>query len=164
MRLFIFLIAVILFSCQQQAGTASAAIDNKKIETEIQAVVEQIFDAAAHVDSTKLYEVFALDDPAFTYMEITGVFYDVAAYKKMVRDFYGPLKSEILKKGTEKFIFLNENNVLWSYSGGLTATYKDGKQEVYDPFGMTMLFKKINDKWKVVLLQESTQAPQVTNQ
>jgi ketosteroid isomerase-like protein len=97
-------------------------------------------------------------------MEITGVFYDVAAYRKMVRDFYGPLKSEILKNGTEKFTFLNENNVLWSYSGALTATYKDGKQEVYDPFGMTMLFKKANDKWKVVFLQESTQAPQAANQ
>lgn len=164
MRLFIFLIAVILFSCKQQPKTASAAIDTKKIETEIQAAVAQIFDAAAHVDSTKLYEVFALDDPAFTYMEITGVFYDVPAYKKMVRDFYGPLKSEILRKGTEKFTFLNESNVLWSYSGGLTATYKDGKQELYDPFGMTMLFRKVNDKWKVILLQESTQAPQVVNQ
>jgi hypothetical protein len=164
MKLFSFLISIMLFSCQQPSKTASAAIDTKKIKTEIQAVVVQIFDAAAHVDSTKLYEVFALDDPGFTYMEITGVFYDVAAYRKMVRDFYGPLKSEILKNGTEKFTFLNENNVLWSYSGALTATYKDGKQEVYDPFGMTMLFKKANDKWKVVFLQESTQAPQAANQ
>lgn len=164
MRIFILLIAVVLISCQQQSKTTAAEFDTKKIETEIQSVVAQIFDAAANVDSTKLYQVFSFDDPDFTYMEINGVFYDVAAYKKMVSEFYGPLKSEILKKGTEKFTFLNENNVLWSYSGGLTATYKDGKQETYDPFGMTMLFRKTNDKWKVVFLQESTQPPSVKNQ
>jgi hypothetical protein len=164
MRIFYFLIAVGLFSCKQQSKTAAAEFDTKKIQTEIQAVVAQIFDAAAHVDSTRLYEVFSFADPDFTYIEINGVFYDVVAYKKMVGEFYGPLKSEILKKGVEKFIFFNENNVLWSYSGGVTATYKDGKQEVYDPFGMTMLFRKTNDKWKVVFLQESTQPPRVYNQ
>ena len=159
MKIFILLIAVILFSCTQQSKTANAEIDTKKIQTEVEAVIAQIYDAAAHVDSAKLYEVFSFADPDFTYMEVTGVFYDEAAYKKMVREFYGPLKSEILTKGTEKFTFLNENNVLWSYSGAVTANYKEGKQEVYDPFGMTMLFRKTDDKWKVVFLQESTQAP-----
>jgi ketosteroid isomerase-like protein len=159
MRIFIFLITIVLFSCKQQSKNEPAAFDTIKIKTEVQSVIAQIYDAAAHVDSTKLYEVFSLADPDFTYMEINGVFYDEAAYKKMVHEFYGPLKSEILTKGIEKYTFLSENNVLWSYSGGLTATYKDGKQEVYDPFGMTMLFRKTNNKWKVVFLQESTQAP-----
>lgn len=161
MRIFILIIPVVFFACMQKSKTASGEVDTKKIQTEVQSVIAQIFDAAAHVDSTKLYEVFSFTDPDFTYMEINGVFYDEAAYKKMVREFYGPLKSEILAKGTEKFTFLNENNVLWSYSGGLTATYKDGKQEVYDPFGMTMLFRKTSNKWKVVFLQESTQEPSI---
>ena len=163
-RLIILLVAVGLFSCRQQTNTSAADLDTKKIQTEVQAVIGQIFEAAAQVDTVKLYEVFSFGDPDFRYMEVTGVFYDVAAYKQMVRDFYGPLKSEILNKGTEKFTFLDNNNVLWSYSGGLTATFNDGKQEVYDPFGMTMLFRKSNDKWKVVFLQESTQVPVVKAQ
>ncbi|TMI97876.1 MAG: DUF3804 domain-containing protein [Bacteroidetes bacterium] len=56
----------------------------------------------------------------------------------------------------------NRDNVLWNYSGALTATFKNGEKATYDPFAMTMLFKKINDKWKVVFLQESTQEPSDT--
>jgi hypothetical protein len=159
MRILILLIPVMLFSCAQKSNGALSEEEKKKIQDEIQTVIAQIRQAAANVDSTKLYESFALDDKDFTYVEITGAFYDQAAYKKMVREFYGPLQSEIIGKGKEKYTFLSEDNVLWSYSGSLTATFKNSQQATYDPFGMTMLFKKTNSKWKVVFLQESTQEP-----
>ena len=75
----------------------------------------------------------------------------------MVRQFYAPLTSEIIAKGTEKYTYLSEDNVLWSYSGALIATYKNGQEVRYEPFGMSMLFRKVESKWKVVFLQESTQ-------
>lgn len=165
MRLFIIiLVSVALFSCKQQSKTAADEFDTAKIQTEVQAVVTQIRDAALHADSTSLYELFALNDPDFAYMEITGVFYDSTAFKKMVHDFYGAIKTEILKKGTEKFVYINENNVLWSSSTGITVDYKDGKREIYEPFGITTLLRKKDSNWKIVFLQESTQTPQVTNQ
>lgn len=49
------------------------------------------------------------------------------------------------------------DNVLWSYSGALIATFKNGQVVRYEPFGMSMLFRKVDSKWKVVFLQESTQ-------
>ena len=164
MRLFVLLVAVALFSCKQQSKTAAAEFDTAKIQTEVQALITQIRDAALHADSTSLYELFALNDPDFAYMEITGVFYDNTAFKKMVHDFYGAIKTEVLRKGIEKFVYLNESNVLWSSSTVVTVDYKDGKQEVYDPFGITLLLRKIDNKWKIIFLQESTQPPQVTNQ
>ena len=135
----------------------------KKIQEEIQPVIAQLYEAAAHVDTIKLYEVFSFAHSDFTYIETTGAFYDEAAYKKMVRQFYGMLMSEIIQKGREKYIHTEENNVLWSYSGALTAIFKNGQQAKYEPFGMTLLFRKINDKWKVVFLQESTQEPAQAN-
>ena len=75
----------------------------------------------------------------------------------MVRQFYGPLTGEIIEKGTEKYTYLSADNVLWSYSGALIARYKNGQEVRYEPFGMTMLFRKVDSKWKVVFLQESTQ-------
>lgn len=92
-------------------------------------------------------------------MEITGAFYDEAAYKQMVRQFYDMLTSEIIEKGKEKYTYTDENNVLWSYSGALTAIFKNGQQAKYEAFGMTLLFRKTNDLWKVVFLQESTREP-----
>jgi len=159
MKILILLIPVMVFSCTQKSNSALSEEQKKKIQDEIQTVIEQIRQAAANFDSTKLYDAFALDDKDFTYVEITGAFYDPAAFKKMVSEFYGPLQSEIIGKGKEKYAFLSEDNVLWSYSGSITATFKNGQQATYEPFGMTILFKKTNSKWKVVFIQESTQEP-----
>jgi hypothetical protein len=129
----------------------------KQIQNEIQHVIAQIHEATANVDTVKLYEVFSFADNNFTYVETSGAFYDKTAYKNMVRQFYAPLTSEIIAKGTEKYTYLSEDNVLWSYSGALIATYKNGQEVRYEPFGMSMLFRKADSKWKVVFLQESTQ-------
>ena len=159
MKILILLISAMLFSCTQKSNNLLSKEQTKKIQEDVQAVIAQISDAAAHVDTTKLYDVFSFEGDDFTYMETTGAFYDQNAFKQMVRQFYGPLKSEIIEKGAEKYSYLSEDNVLWSYSGAITASYKNGQQTIYKPFGMTMLFRKTNKKWKVVLLQESTQEP-----
>jgi ketosteroid isomerase-like protein len=159
MQILILVFPAMLFSCTQKSKSVLSGEQTKKIQEEIQSVIAQIYEAAAHVDTTKLYDVFSFADDDFTYVETTGAFYDQAAYKQMVRQFYGPLTSEMIAKGTEKYTYLSEDNVLWSYSGALTATYKNGQQVKYEPFGMTLLFRKTNNKWKVVFLQESTQEP-----
>jgi ketosteroid isomerase-like protein len=146
---------------QRSSKTLSEDQQNK-IWDDIQTVITQIRDAAANVDSTKLYDAFTLDDKGFTYVDIDGTSYDQSAYRQMVHEFYGPLQSEIIAKGKERFTYLSEDNVLWNYSGALTATFKNGEKATYDPFAMTMLFKKTNNKWKVVFLQESTQEPSDT--
>lgn len=157
--LMLLLVSTMLFSCTQKSNSVLSEEQKKKVQEEIQPVIAQIYEAAAHVDTTKLFDVFSFADDDFTYVETTGAFYDEAVYKQMVRQFYGMLTSEMIAKGTEKYTYIGENNVLWSYSGALTATYKNGQQAKYEPFGMTLLFRKTNDKWKVVFLQESTQEP-----
>jgi len=159
MKILILLISTMLFSCTQKSNSVFNEEQKKKIQEEIQPVIAQIYEAAAHVDTMKLYDVFSFADSDFTYIETTGAFYDEAAYKQMVRQFYGMLTSEIIEKGKEKYTYTDENNVLWSYSGALTATFKNGQRAKYEPFGMTLLFRKTNNKWKVVFLQESTQEP-----
>ena len=155
--LILFLIASMLFSCTQKSNSTLSEEQKKQIQNEIQTVIAQIHEAAANVDTTKLYEVFSFADNDFTYVETSGAFYDKTAYKNMVRQFYAPLKSEMIAKGTEKYTYLGAADVLWSYSGALVATYKNGQEVRYEPFGMSMLFRKAGDKWKVVFLQESTQ-------
>jgi hypothetical protein len=161
--LILLLITTILFSCSQKSNSVLSEEQKTKIKNEIQPVIAQIHEAAANVDTMKLYEVFSFVDNNFTYVETSGAFYDKTAYKNMVRQFYTPLKSEIIEKGTEKYTYLSEENVLWSYSGALVATYKNGQEVKYEPFGMSMLFKKVDSKWKVVFLQESTQEPPQTD-
>lgn len=152
-----FLITTILFSCTQKSNCELSEEQKKQMQNEIQPVITHIHEAAANVDTTKLYEVFSFADNDFMYVETSGAFYDKAAYKNMVQQFYAPLSGEIIEKGTEKYTYLSADNVLWSYSGALVATYKNGQVVRYEPFGMSMLFRKVDSKWKVVFLQESMQ-------
>jgi len=152
------LITTILLSCNQKSPDILNDVQKKKIQEEIQPVIEQLYDAAAHVDTVKLFNIFSFGDD-FTYLEITGKFYDQVAYKHMVGQFWGQITSEMIAKGTEKYTYFNANNVLWSYSGSVIVKFKNGQQAKYDPFGMSLLFKKTNDQWKIVFVQESTQEP-----
>ncbi|MBI1782438.1 MAG: nuclear transport factor 2 family protein [Sphingobacteriales bacterium] len=159
MKVFIpLLITTMIFSCTQKSNNALSEEQKKQIQNEIQPVIAQLYEAAAHVDTTKLYEIFSFADN-FTYIEITGTFYDQVVYKQMVGQFWGQITSEMIAKGTEKYTYLSANDVLWSYSGAITVTFKNGQQAKYDPFGMSLLFKKTNDHWKIVFVQESTQEP-----
>ena len=103
----------------------------RKIQEEIQPIIKQIYEAAAHLDTTKLYDVFSFADDDFMYIETTGAFFDKAAYKQMVRPWYGMITSEIIEKGTEKYAYIGGSNVVWSYSGALTLIYKNGQQTKY---------------------------------
>ena len=105
------LIATLLFSCTQKSNSVSE-VQKKELQEELQPVIAQIYEAAARVDTTKLYEVFSFENNEFTYIETSGVFYDQAAYKQMVRQFYGPLTSEIIAKGIEKYTYLSKYNLL----------------------------------------------------
>ena len=151
-------ITTMLFSCAQKSSSVLSEAQHKKIQEEIQPVIAQLYDAAAHADTTKLYNIFSFADD-FTFVEITGTFYDPVAYKKMVGQFWGQITSEMIAKGADKYTYLSADNVLWSYSGAITVTFKNGQQAKYDPFGMSLLFKKTNDHWKIVFVQESTQEP-----
>lgn len=100
--LILLLITTILFSCSQKSNVALSEEQKKQIQNEIQPVIAQIHDAAAKADTSKLYDVFSFADNEFMYVETSGAFYDKTDYKKMVRQFYAPLVSEIITKGMEK--------------------------------------------------------------
>ena len=157
--LILLLISIMLFSCIQKSNERPNDEQKKKIQEEIQPIIKQIYEAAAHLDTMKLYDVFSFADDDFLYIETSGAFFDKAAYKQMVRHWYGMISSEIIEKGTERYVYTGENNVVWSYSGVLTLIYKNGQKTKYEPFGMTFIFRKIDNKWKAVFLQESTQEP-----
>ncbi|HYK45589.1 MAG TPA: nuclear transport factor 2 family protein [Parafilimonas sp.] len=161
-KIYVLLIPAILLSCTQGSNNKLSDEQKKEIRSAIQPVIEQVFDAAAHADTAKLFDAFSVD-AQFTYLDITGEFYEPAVYKQMAGQWFGMITSEIIEKGTEKYNFINEYNVAWSCTGTLTATYKNGKQEMYKPFGMTILFRKMNNKWKGVFIQESSQQPVATD-
>jgi len=57
-----------LFCCTQKSNSVLNEEQKKKIQEEIQSVIAHIHEAAAHVDTTKLYDLFSFADSDFTYI------------------------------------------------------------------------------------------------
>jgi hypothetical protein len=55
----------------------------------------------------------------------------------------------------EEFSVIDENNVLWIFSGRVIAKGKDNTPIEIDPFAVSSYFQKINSRWKYVFGHES---------
>lgn len=153
-KLILLLIPTLLFSCAEKSNTGLTAEQKKQLYEEIQPVIAQIHDAAAKADSMQMMDAYSATED-FRYVGISGEFLDHAAFKEMVSRFYGTITGEMLEKGTEKYTYIDENSVLWTSTGAVTVTYKNGWKLTYKPFVATFLFRKTDGKWKAVFLQES---------
>lgn len=153
-KLMLLLIPTLLFSCAEKSNKGLTDEQKKQLYDEIQPVIAQIHDAAANADSMKMLDVYSATDN-FLYVGGSGEMMDYAAFKQSVSQFYSTITSEMLDPGTEKYTYIDERSVLWTYIGANTFTYKNGWKLTYKPFAASFLFKKTDGKWKAVFLQES---------
>ena len=160
-KLTFLLIPILLFSCAGKSGNSMSNEKKKSLYEVIQPVIAQIREGAARADSKQMLEVFSATED-FQFIATSGEVLTYPAFKEMITQFYRTITGEMLSKGAEKYTYIDENSFLWTYAGAVTVVFKNGKKIKYDPFGATFLFKKINDQWKAIFLQESGQeSPQV---
>jgi len=78
-----------------------------------------------------------------------GKSFDYSKFEGIVKQNYADLKSEVFSNRRVKYTFINEAAALWTYIGSVTLTFKNGGELKVEPFAITMLFKKLNEIWKV---------------
>ena len=100
-----------------------------------QANAEQFLDACSH-------------SKEFIFVSMMGEFKDYSQFEIYVKGLYVDLKSEDIAEGTETFSVITDSAVLWTYIGSNMVTDKKGNQTPIRPYGLTMLVKKENGKWK----------------
>lgn len=151
-------IFMFMFSCVQKSDKPLSDQQKTKLEEEIRPVISQIFESAKQANAGQVLDVF-WNSNEFVYVGITGESTDYGKFEGIVKQSYASRESEVFSKGTEKYTFIDEAAVLWTYVGSVTVTEKNGGVLRVDPFGITMLLKKVNEKWKVGYLHESGQLP-----
>ena len=158
---FIFLFLLILcFSCGTNNKPVSDA-QKEKMKGEVKEVVNTFIKGCEEANSDMVLGTF-LDSPDFVYTYNGNSF----SYKQ-IGDVMKPFLSTLVnQKGTiidEKYAVLDNATVLYTNNSNWLMNFKDGHSILQNPWIVQLLFKKIDNKWKVISAAESGTEQSVKN-
>jgi len=150
---------IFCFSC----GTNNKPLsDDQKdgIKKEIKEVVNTFIKGIEEANADMVMESF-LDSPDF--VDITNGM--VFSYNDLVamKPNFDAILNQKCTIINEKYTFLDKSTVLYTAETRWSTNYKDGHSSITDPQAFLIIFKKIDDRWKVIYLVDSNVEKNVLN-
>jgi ketosteroid isomerase-like protein len=126
--------------------------------------VKRVFD-----EITKYSEEAQLDSfvsyydnsPGFLHFSGDGKMRNYEEFKKICAEYYTTLKQQKLSTITEKFNVIDTNLVIVGWTGNIIAQFKNGDTMIMNNYSITNVFKKIDNKWKIIHSHESSLPPEI---
>src|SRR4030043_1102119 len=150
---FIFLVFLIAcISCGTNNKPVSDA-QKEKIKGEIKEVVNTIFKGCEEANFELSTESW-FDSPDFVLIN-NGM---TLSYKEVVDAFkplFGTLLNQKVTIVDEEYAVLDKSTVLYTTNCKSLMNFKDGHSTLADPEAMLFMFKKINNKWRVIYVVDS---------
>jgi hypothetical protein len=159
-RLIILFLLIVCFSCSTNNKPVSDA-QKEKIKGEVKEVVNTFIKGCEDANSDMVLGTF-LDSPDFVYTYNGNSF----SYKQIGDVMKPSLSTLINQKGTiidEKYAVLDNATVLYTNNSNWLMNFEDGHSVLQNPWIVQLLFKKIDNKWKVVSAAESGTEQSVKN-
>jgi hypothetical protein len=100
-----------------------------------------------------------LDSPDFIFINKENS-YDYKQFMDAVKQVFSTLINQKITVTDEKYVFLDKSKVIYTTKGKCVANYKDGHAILSEPLMTQFTFNKINNKWEVTnLVQTSVDKP-----
>ena len=151
-RLIFLTLLIVCFACGTNNKPVSDA-QKEKIKGEIKEVVNTIFKGAEEANFEMATEPW-LDSPDFVLIN-NGM---TLSYKEVVDAFkplFGTLLNQKITIVDEEYAVLDKSTVLYTTNCNSLMNFKDGHSTLADPEAMQFMFKKINNRWKVIYAVDS---------
>ena len=151
-RLIFLALLIVCFACGTNNKPVSDA-QKEKIKGEIKEVVNTIFKGAEEANFEMATEPW-LDSPDFVLIN-NGM---TLSYKEVVDAFkplFGTLLNQKITIVDEEYAVLDKSTVLYTTNCNSLMNFKDGHSTLADPEAMQFMFKKINNRWKVIYAVDS---------
>jgi hypothetical protein len=151
-RLIFLVLLVLCYSCGTNNKPVSDA-QKEKIKGEVKEVVNTIFKGAEEANFEMATETW-LDSPDFVLIN-NGM---TLSYKEVVDAFkplFGTLLNQKITIVDEEYAVLDKSTVLYTTNCKSLMNFKDGHSTLADPEAMQFMFKKINNRWKVIYAVDS---------
>jgi len=147
------LASFIIASCDTNKGDELTDQDKATIKSEVHSVFEQIVENSEAGNLEKATEPYA-DDPEFICIS-NGAISDYNGFIESNREYFNALDHQTFNETAMKFTFINKETVILTYGASALANLKDKQKLKIDPFAATLVFRKINDSWRVTYSHES---------
>lgn len=155
----ILFITLVLFVFPVYASLASVIITPKDQDTtkrEISAVVKLINQNLEKMDVEALFQSYSDSSDFFT---TDGSMVDLQVFKNHNAAWFNSLAVLKVTTFSENYRFLSCNTVICSWIGKFEMTLKSGEQLKINKFGITYIFRKTDNKWKVIHQHSSALPP-----
>ena len=151
---FIAVVLLLCVGCTSQQSDQLTQQQKDQIKNEIRAVVDSIIAKAERLDINGTIQYY-WDSPEFLQYNPDGSQSDFQAVKKSLAWFADSLSAFKLATVRDEFPILTKDLVLYAWVGNDELTLKSGDKIKYDPDAETLVFRKFDDKWKMVYFHES---------
>ena len=151
-RLVFLVLLMACYSCGTNNKPVSDA-QKEKIKGEVKEVVNTIFKGAEEANADMIIGSY-LDSPDFVFT-YNGNSFSYKQCADMAKSVFGTLKNQEITVVDEKYAVLDNSTVMVTVNNKCLMNYKDGHSVLQDPWISQMLFKKIDNKWKVISGAES---------
>jgi hypothetical protein len=151
-RLIFLVLLIVCFSCGTNNKPVSEA-QKEKIKGEVKEVANALFKGAEEANAEMIIGTY-LDSPDFVFT-YNGNSLSYKQCADMAKSAFGTLKNQKITIIDEKYAVLDNSTVMVTVNNKCLMNYKDGHSVLQDPWISQMLFKKIDNKWKVISGAES---------
>ena len=95
------------------------------------------------------------NSPTFLHFSSDGKMRNYEEFKKICTEYYNALKEQKIMTIQEKIHVIDTNLVVLGWTGNIVAQFKSGNIMKMNNYSITSVFKKIDNKWKVIHSHES---------
>ena len=155
-NLYLVLALLFFFGCTKQEPMQMTPQKKETAKKEIKEAVNVIFQGLEKLDAEAAFKPY-LNTPDFILFTVYGTMVDYQGAINGHAAWFKTLASIKVTTTKEEFRFLPDNLVIYPWFGKFEMTLKSGEQVTVD-FGVTMIFRKIDDQWKVIY-QQTSQVP-----
>lgn len=156
-NLYLVLALLLFFGCTKQEPTIMNAAEQQTTKKEIKEVVNVIFQSLEKLDAEAAFQPY-LNTPDFILFTVYGTMVDYQGAINAHAAWFKTLTSIKVTTLKEEFRFLPDNLVIYPWFGKFEMALKTGEQVTVD-FGVTMIFRKIDNQWKVIYQQTAQMPP-----
>ena len=129
-----------------------------KIQKEVKEAFNTITEGCESLDMDLAFKVF-YNSPDFYMISIDCSICDYQTYINNNINYLKECSNFKLTTFNEKMKLLSEEMVVYSWLYKAEATLKNGDKDIIENAGATLLFKKIDNEWKVIYYHEAALPP-----
>ncbi len=144
------------FGCARQEPMEMTLQEKEKAKKEIKEVVNLIISGLEKLDAESTFQKY-LNTTDFILFMVQGTMADYQTALNEHKGWFQTLSSLKVNSVKEEIRFMPGSIVIYPWLGRFDMTFKSGEQLVID-FGVTMIFRKIENQWTVVY-QQTSQIP-----